>query len=80
MAKRYPLSRASKEYDRLTGLYPQLPKLVTPYPQMNSGDRNCLEMALDMLDACSAKTGMPIDLTDTASTVDGRWVMSDDLP
>lgn len=80
MAKRYPLSRASKEYDRLTGFYPQLPKLVTPYPQMNSGDRNCLEMALDMLDACSAKTGMPIDLTDTASTVDGRWVMSDDLP
>ena len=47
---------------------------------MNSGDRKCLEMALDMLDACSAKTGMPIDLTDTASTVDGRWVMSDDLP
>ena len=64
----------------MTGLYPQLPKLVTPYPQMNSGDRNCLEMALDMLDACSAKTGMPIDLTDTTSTVDGRWVMSDDLP
>lgn len=80
MAKRYPLSRASKEYGRLVDLYPQLPKLVSPYPQMNSGDRNCLEMALDMLDACSAKTGMPIDLTDTASTVDGRWVMSDDLP
>lgn len=80
MAKRYPLSRASKEYGRLVDLYPQLPKLVTPYPQMNSGDRNCLEMALDMLDACSAKTGMPIDLTDTASSNDGRWVMADDLP
>lgn len=80
MAKRYPLSRASKEYSRLVDLYPQLPKLVAPYPQMNSGDRNCLEMAVDMLDACSAKTGMPIDLTDTASSNDGRWVMSDDLP
>lgn len=80
MAKRFPLSRASKEYNFLVDLYPQLPKLVAPYPQMNSGDRNCLEMALDMLDACSAKTGMPIDLTDTASTNDGRWVMSDDLP
>ena len=80
MAKRYPLSRASKEYSYLVDLYPQLPKLVAPYPQMNSGDGNCLEMALDMLDSCSAKTGMPIDLTDTASSNDGRWVMSDDLP
>ena len=80
MAKRYPLSRASKEYGRLVDLYPQLPKLVAPYPQMNSGDRNCLEMALDMLDVCSAKMGVPIDLTDTASSNDGRWVMADDLP
>ena len=80
MAKRFPLSRASKEYGYLVDLYPQLPKLVSPYPKMNSGDRNCLEMALDMLDACSAKTGMPIDLTDTASSNDGRWVMADDLP
>lgn len=42
-------------------------------------DEDTIEI-VDPLDACSAKTGMPIDLTDTASTVDGRWVMSDDLP
>lgn len=80
MAKRYPLSRASREYDRVTNLYPWLPKLIAPYPEMQTGDKSCLEMSWSILEACSAKTGIPIQMALAAAFGDGRWVMPDDLP
>lgn len=80
MAKRYPLSRASKEYEHLADLYPWLPKLIAPYPEMQTGDKSCLEMSRGILEACSAKTGIPIQMALAAAFGDGRWVMPDDLP
>ena len=80
MAKRYPLSRASKEYEHLADLYPWLPKLIAPYPEIQTGDKSCLEMSRGILEACSAKTGIPIQMALAAAFGDGRWVMPDDLP
>lgn len=80
MAKRYPLSRASKEYEHLADLYPWLPKLIAPYPEMQTGDKSCLEMSRGIPEVCSAKTGIPIQMALAAAFGDGRWVMPDDLP
>ena len=80
MAKRYPLSRASREYERLLGLYPWLERLVAPYPGMNSGDDSCMDMSWNVLEACSAKTGIPIETALNAAFGEGDWVLPDDLP
>lgn len=80
MAKRYPLSRASKEYEHLADLYPWLPKLIAPYPEMQTGDKSCLEMSRGIPEVCSSKTGIPIQMALAAAFGDGRWVMPDDLP
>lgn len=80
MSKRYPLSRASKEYDRLIDLYPQVARLTKPHPNLNSGDAECLDMAWGVLEACSRKTGAPVAAALSAAFSDGRWVMPDDLP
>lgn len=61
-------------------LYPWLDKLIAPYPDMHTGDESCLEMAWSVLEACSAKTGIPIQMALAAAFSDGRWVMPDDLP
>lgn len=80
MSKHYPLSAASKEFNLINDLYPDLQERLAQYPQLNTYDEFAKELGSEMLSRWMRKYRRSV--SDVLKTVesDSTFVSTDDLP
>lgn len=79
MSKHYPLSAASKEFNLINDLYPDLQERLAQYPQLNTYDEFAKELGSEMLSRWMRKYRRSV--SDVLKTVesDSTFVSTDEI-
>lgn len=80
MSKHYPLSAASKEFNLVNDLYPDLQERLAQYPQLNTYDEFAKELGSEMSSRWMWKYRRSVSDAFKAIESDSTFVSTDDLP